>query len=125
MVRYNITRYNNKGDGHMDINKAIKHYLPMTETMYYILLSLTTPKHGYGIILHVELITQGRIKIGAGTIYSSLSRLEKDGLIEPYAEEERRKLYIIKDIGLLVLNAEISRLKELYENGAKFEEGLK
>lgn len=108
----------------MDSQKAIKCYLPMTETMYYILLSLTKPNHGYGIILYVEQITQGRIRIGAGTIYSSLSRLEKDGLIKPYSEEERRKIFVINDIGLIVLKAEVSRLKELYENGNKLEEGL-
>jgi DNA-binding PadR family transcriptional regulator len=109
----------------MDKQKAINSYLPMTETMYYILLTLTEPKHGYGIILNVESITRGRIRIGAGTIYSSLSRLEKDGLINPYAEEERRKIYLISDTGLAVLKTEISRLKELYENGDKYKEGIK
>jgi DNA-binding PadR family transcriptional regulator len=110
----------------MDIQKtqkAIDRYLPMTETMYYILLSLRKPRHGYGIILNVEQITLSRIRIGAGTIYSSLSRLEKDGLITHYAEEDRRKLFVISDIGSIILKTEISRLKELYENGTKFEEG--
>jgi DNA-binding PadR family transcriptional regulator len=106
----------------MDINKAVNRYLPMTETMYYILLSLTKPRHGYGIIINVENITQGRIRIGAGTIYSSLSKLEKDGLITLFAEEERRKIYVISDIGKSVLRKEICRLKELYENGNKYEE---
>lgn len=107
----------------MNAQKAIQLYLPMTETMYYILLSLIEPKHGYGIILNVDHITQGRIRIGAGTIYGSLSRLEKDGLIKFHTEEERRKLYVINDVGLIVLKTEISRLKELYENGNKLLEG--
>jgi DNA-binding PadR family transcriptional regulator len=109
----------NSGDGIMDANKAIKNYLPMTETMYYILLSLTEPLHGYGIILKVEQLTTGRIRIGAGTIYTSLSKLEKDALIVAYAEEERRKIYVITEVGRTVLKTEVARLKELYENGKK------
>lgn len=108
----------------MDEQKAIRSYLPMTETMYYILLSLTEPRHGYGIILNVEQLTLGRIRIGAGTIYNSLSKLEKDQLIVPFAEEDRRKIYRITDRGLTVLKTEINRLHELYENGKKIEEGL-
>jgi len=91
----------------------------MTETMYYILLSLTKPNHGYGIILNVEKITQNRIRIGAGTIYSSLSKLEKDGLIKFVSEENRRKIFSITDTGLVVLKTEISRLGELFSNGNK------
>ena len=101
------------------MEKAIKKYLPMTETMYYILLSVIEPKHGYGIILYVEKITAGRIKIGAGTIYTSLTRLVEDSLIEFHAESERRKIYIITTKGKNILKAEIKRLRELYENGIK------
>lgn len=108
----------------MSKEKVFKSYLPMSETMYYILLSLTERNHGYGIMQHVEKLTDKRIRLGAGTIYSSLSRLEKDGLIVSVAEEERRKIYIISEIGLDVLRAELKRLKELYENGKSYEEVL-
>lgn len=109
----------------MNIEKAIKNYLPMSETMYYILLALKEPMHGYKIILHVESLTQGRMRIGAGTIYSSISKLEKDGLIALYAEEDRRKLYKITNIGFAVLKEEVNRLKELYINGREIEgEGI-
>ncbi|MCX7922425.1 MAG: PadR family transcriptional regulator [Clostridia bacterium] len=105
----------------MNIEIAIKAYLPMSETMYYILLSLTEERHGYGIMQHVERLTEGRIKLGAGTIYNSLSKLEKDRLIKAVAEDERRKIYVITGTGRTVLGAEIKRLKELYENGKEHE----
>jgi len=105
----------------LNIEKAIKAYLPMSETMYYILLALREPRHGYGIMLHVENLTQGRMRIGAGTIYSSISKLEKDGLIVLHTEEERRKVYKITNIGFTVLKEEVNRLKELYTNGREIE----
>ena len=89
----------------------------MTETMYYILMSLAEPRHGYGIMLHVKDITNGRLKLGTGTIYNSLSRLEHDELISVLTEDGRRKLYVINDIGVDVLKGEIARLRELSENG--------
>lgn len=104
------------------MDKLMGSYLPMTETAYYILLSLLEVRHGYGIMQHVEAITQGRIKLGAGTIYGSLSRMEKDGLILAVAEEERRKLYQIAPPGRQLLHLEIKRLGELYNNGLKAEE---
>lgn len=106
----------------MDIEKAKHSYLPMSETMYYILLSLNDEMHGYGIMQNVEKLTQGRIKLGAGTIYNSLSKLEKDSLIKPVSEYDRRKSYIITNIGSAVISAELKRLKELYENGKQYEE---
>ena len=98
---------------------AIKEYLPMTETMYYILLALNEPRHGYDIFLHVQELTKSRIKLGAGTIYNSLARLERDGLIAFHSQIERRKLYTILDTGKAVLNAELNRMDELVSNGRK------
>jgi DNA-binding PadR family transcriptional regulator len=101
---------------------AIKDYLPMTETMYYILLALCEPRHGYGIFLHVQELTKNRIKLGAGTIYNSLARLERDGLIKLHTQTERRKLYTIQDAGRAVLKAELSRMDELALNGRRIME---
>ncbi len=107
----------------MDSKKISHKYLPMTETAYYILLALTSPRHGYGIMLHVEQITGKRIKLGAGTIYGTLSKLEKDRLIAPIAEEERRKIYKITERGIRLLKLELSRLQELVAHGnAEMEE---
>ena len=102
------------------LDNRIKHiYMPMTETMFYILLSLTEPRHGYGIMQHVEEITGERIRLGAGTIYNSLTKLERDSLIEFIAETERRKIYLIADVGSELLKAEVERQEELVANGRK------
>ncbi|MDD3127030.1 MAG: PadR family transcriptional regulator [Candidatus Izemoplasmatales bacterium] len=102
------------------MNKQIvDKYLPMTETAYYILLALKKPLHGYGIILAVERMTNQRIRIGAGTIYGTLTKMETDDLIKPIREEDRRKIYIQTDLGSQLLQLEINRLQELYENGIK------
>ena len=108
----------------MEIEKLKKQYLPMSETAYYILLSLTERGHGYGIMQHVEMITNGRIRLGAGTLYGSLSKMENEGFIVPVAEEDRRKIYKATDLGNKLLELEIERLKELYDNGLKYRGAL-
>jgi len=64
----------------MNIEKIQKRFIPMSETMLYILLSLREERHGYGVMQHVKELTDGRIVLGAGTIYQSLGKLETDGL---------------------------------------------
>lgn len=107
----------------MEIELLKKTYLPMTETAFYILLSLNKSRHGYGIIQHVEELTNGRIKLGPGTIYGTLSKLEKEGLIIPETEEDRRKVYRLNNKGRQVLKLEIERLLELLNNGKREMEG--
>lgn len=92
---------------------------PMSETAYYILLSLMEERHGYGIMQYVSEITKGRISVGAGTVYGTLGKLEKADLIINTREEEKRKYYRITEAGKDVLKEELSRLKELYENGKR------
>lgn len=87
----------------------------MSETMFYILFSLQEERHGYGIMQYVEELTHGRIKLGAGTIYQSISKLEKDGLILPTKESDRKKEYIITEAGREILVEEGKRICELYE----------
>jgi Predicted transcriptional regulators len=99
--------------------KLKKAYLPMSESGFYILLSLSESRHGYGIILHVKEITGGRINLGAGTIYGTLTKFEKDNLIEPAGEEDRRKLYKITENGSWLLQQEMDRIDEMYKNGHK------
>ncbi len=94
-----------------------KRYLPMSETAYYILLSLTSEQHGYGIMQNVEQITEGRIRLGAGTLYGTLQKLEKEKLIEASREEDRRKFYKLTQTGLTLLRYELDRLSELVGNG--------
>ena len=89
----------------------------MTETAYYLLLALGEERHGYGAMLHIEELTAGRLKIGAGTIYGTLSKMEKDGLIMAISEDERRKTYKQTENGRKLLELEITRLEELLRNG--------
>lgn len=91
-----------------------KVYVPMTETAFYILLCLKTPNHGYGIVQTVERLTDGAIKLAPGTMYGSLSKMEKDALIRFVREEEKRKIYEITDLGREVLQTEIACIERLY-----------
>lgn len=100
-----------------------KAYLPMSESGYYILLSLKEPRHGYGIILYVRELTQNRISLGAGTIYGTLTKFEKDRLIVAAGEEDRRKLFILTENGSWLLEQELKRIDELFSNGHSILEG--
>ena len=86
----------------------------MTETAFYILLCLKKPNHGYGIVQTVERLTDGAIRLAPGTMYGSLSKMEKDGLIQFIREEEKRKIYQITDLGMEVLQIELNRIERLY-----------
>ncbi|WP_185959481.1 PadR family transcriptional regulator [Planococcus salinarum] len=109
----------------MDIQKMLKKYVPMTETAFYILLSLTEPRHGYGIVKHVEEITAGRLKLGSGTVYGTLMKMQKDGVITVFADEQRKTVYEITEAGKELMKAEIVRIKEVHRNAIAFEEGFK
>lgn len=91
-----------------------KVYVPMTETSFYILLCLREESHGYNIVRKVEKLTDGEIRISPGTMYGSLSKMEKDGLIHFVREEEKRKIYAISDLGRQVLELEMKRIERLY-----------
>ena len=93
-----------------------KVYVPMTETGFYILLCLREEAHGYSIVKKTEFLTQGEVKLSPGTLYGSLSKMEKDGLIKFIREEEKRKIYRITELGTQVLNLEIKRIERLYKN---------
>ena len=93
-----------------------KVYVPMTETGFYILLCLREEAHGYSIVKKTEQLTHGEIKISPGTLYGSLSKMEKDGLIRFVREEDKRKIYCITDLGTQVLNMEMQRIARLYQS---------
>lgn len=101
------------------MNSVLSKYLPMTETAFYILLVLKKPLHGYGIILSVDELTDGRIRIGAGTIYGTLSKMETDGLIASAGIVERRKLYEQTELGSQLIKEEIKRLNQLVEHAKR------
>ena len=95
------------------MEKLLAGYLPMSEPSFLILLSLLEPRHGYGIMQRVLERTQGRVSLGAGTVYTILLRMERDGLISVVCEKERRKVYQIEPPGRQLLEWEIARLEQL------------
>lgn len=88
----------------------------MTETAFYILMCLKEPNHGYGIVQMVEKMTDGEIRLTPGTMYGSLSKMEKDGVIQFIREEDKRKIYQITELGAEVLQIELRRIRRLYKN---------
>lgn len=97
-------------------DKIKRIYIPMTETGFYILYCLQNEMHGYNIIQEVKKMTGEQIVISAGTMYGSLSKMEKDGLIQFTKEEEKRKFYIITELGKEILTIELKRIERLYKN---------
>lgn len=95
---------------------------PMTEAMYYILLALLEPSHGYGLMQHIRELSGGRMEIGPGTLYGVLTRMKAEGLITLEAEDARRKTYQITDAGKAALREEYRRLKNMLRDGAALEE---
>ena len=91
-------------------------YVPMTETGFYILFCLQDEMHGYNITQRVKKMTNDEVVISPGTMYGSLSKMEKDGLIEFVREEEKRKFYRITNLGREVLATELRRIERLYKN---------
>ncbi len=91
----------------------------LTEGVYYILLSLLQPMHGYGIMQHTEKLSHGRVSLGAGTLYGALNTMVERGWIRALEEDKgsRKKEYMITDTGIQVLRGEIERLQELLDNG--------
>lgn len=106
-----------------EVNKLANQAL--TEAVYYILLSLIKPLHGYGIMQNVEQLSNGRVKLAAGTLYGAINTLLDKGWIVALSEEKesRKKEYLITDQGKQMLCCEIVRLKELIENGNHILEG--
>ncbi len=94
----------------------------MTEAVYYILLSLKTPNHGYGIIQNTLELTEGRLELGAGTLYGAVNTLLDREWIRLYSEDKhsrKKKQYLITERGEMALETEIRRLEELLKNGRK------
>lgn len=94
----------------MNYNKL----LPLTETTFYIMLSLVKPSHGYAVMQNVEQLSQNKVKVAAGTLYGAIENLLKQKLIvEVESEEKRRRVYTLTPEGNELLKLEIERLKHL------------
>ncbi|MEW9124139.1 PadR family transcriptional regulator [Geosporobacter ferrireducens] len=96
---------------------------PMTEAMYYVLLALMNPSHGYQLMNAITKVSNGRLNMGPGTLYGVLSRMQKDGLISLAEDDGRRKTYRITRDGEQALRIEYSRLMALIRDGKILEEG--
>lgn len=91
-------------------------YVPMTETAFYILFSLQEVRHGYDITQWTKKLTAGQVIISPGTMYGTLAKMEKDGLIAFVSEEAKRKLYKMTDLGHEILALELNRIERIYKN---------
>ncbi|MBQ3393706.1 MAG: helix-turn-helix transcriptional regulator [Oscillospiraceae bacterium] len=98
----------------------------LTESTFYILLSLVYPRHGYGIMQEVEKMSNGRVRLRAGTLYGALNALSEKRWIRQLPAEpgSRKKEYAITQEGLAALRAESDRLNELASNAATVLGGL-
>lgn len=86
----------------------------LTEVTFFILLSLYTPNHGYGIMQFVEEKTQGRLVLGAGSLYGAINTLQDRNWITPVDDGKgRKKEYVITTTGKEIADMEIKRLKDL------------
>jgi DNA-binding PadR family transcriptional regulator len=102
----------------------IQDYLPLNHADFHILLALADrERHGYAIMLHVEELTEGGVRLGPGTLYTSIKRLLASGMIEesderPDAEldDQRRRYYRLLKLGRKVLTAESERMEKMLQH---------
>ncbi len=97
----------------------------LTEQMFYILVSLTEEQSGVDIMRKVEEITSGRVKVGAGTLYTLLESFLKTDMIKETSVEGRKRNYIITELGIKTLKDEKQRLETLVEDFNNYFKGAK
>lgn len=99
--------------------------VPLTEALFYILLALRKPNHGYGIIQEVAEMTDGRVTLGPGTLYGAINSMLTKGWIRLYSEDKdsrKKKEYLITNAGKEIFQSEVKRLNELLSNAKKMNE---
>ena len=92
---------------------------PLTEALFYILLAVRKPNHGYGIIQEIANITNERVTLGPGTLYGAINSMLEKGWIKLYSEEKesrKKKEYLLTEQGKKAFDEEVVRLKELVKN---------
>lgn len=96
--------------------------LPLTESMFFILLALRHPSHGYGVTQEVEALTGGRVVLGAGTLYGALKTMQKKDwirLLDTARDPRGKKEYQITETGRNLLEAETARMKEAVQTAER------
>ena len=98
----------------------------LTEVTYFILLALYQPNHGYGIMQFVEQQTNGRLVLGAGTLYGAINTLAAKNWIAPLSNETtaRKKDYVITALGKEIIETEVKRLEQAFTLGRSMIEGI-
>ncbi len=96
----------------------------LTEAVFYILLALHTPLHGYGIMQFIKEISKGRVDLGPGTLYGAITTLVEKGWIQPLPGAGRKKEYEITMEGKQMVQWELERLQELVTHGQEITGGL-
>ena len=94
---------------------------PMSEAMYYILLALLHPVHGYGVMQRVRELSGGRLVLGPGTLYTILGRFLEEELIREVSVHGRQRNYRLTEEGLRVYQAELARLHRCVADAEKEE----
>lgn len=116
-ISYNIISRRDINQNNEEAGKMAYNGGPMTEAMFYILLALMNPGHGYMLMNAVSEISGGRVQMGPGTLYGVLTRMQKDGLIIIKNDDGRRKVYEITEAGKTALKAEYRRLEAMVADG--------
>lgn len=102
---------------------AREQFQNLTEPMYYVLISLLNEKCGVDIMQDVLTISNGRVKVGPGTLYALLGKFEDEDIIVETSRIGRKRIYKITDKGKEILKSEYQRLRTLVEEGREFLEG--
>jgi DNA-binding PadR family transcriptional regulator len=96
----------------------------LTEAVFYILLALFKPTHGYGIMKFIKTTTNGRVILGSGTLYGAINTLLKNGWIQiETIQDDSRKCYVITELGRRMVESEKARLKELVAHSENITRG--
>ena len=99
------------------MNKYAKSkFIPLTESTYYILLALVSPKHGYAVMQEAEEISGGTLRLAPGTLYGAFTTLDDGKLIRMVGKEGRRKIFQITEKGTGVLLEQIRRYRIMVQS---------
>jgi DNA-binding PadR family transcriptional regulator len=105
------------------MREEVSPFLPLSPATLHILLSLASEEmHGYAIMQEVQRQSEGKYKLGPGTLYDNLQKLMERGLVEelgrrPEEDDPRRRYYKLSSLGRGVLIAEIARLEDVVREG--------
>ncbi len=99
---------------------AREQFQNLTEPMYYILMSLLKENCGVDIMVSVDEISNGRVRVGPGTLYALLGKFEKENMIKETEVQGRKRSYIITEKGKAILLEEYRRLISMASDGKKY-----